>query len=144
LSLVEILKDRDRLVEISNDGARMVDAEIASKRGIRAAALKAGYKSVKAIKPGIIADALRHLMPEFAPVIEPYYQAGKASGNVERHFRENARQIADSMLSVTDARARRAENRVMKRVYNALRGQALKHTMEAVPRLASLIERHDR
>ena len=142
MTLSSALNDPTLLKAVAKDGAIMIDAEIAGKRGIRAAALKAGFKTVKKIKPGIIEEALGHLLPEFAPAIDPFYADGIASGDLKHFFTSNASDIADAMLSVTDARAARARQRVMKKVYNALRGQAKTHTQDAVPKLADLISRH--
>ena len=50
--------------------------------------------------------------------------------------------LADALRAITDAKAARADNRVMKRVYSSLRGQAKVHTAAAMPRVAGLIERH--
>ena len=142
LSLVDALNDPNVLDAVARDGAVMVEEEIQRKRGLRASALKAGYKTVKKLKPGIIVEVMRRLLPEFAPAIDPFYQEGIASGNLESLFSNKRDAIADAMLAVTDARAQRAENPVLRRVYGALRGQAKAHTAEAVPRLAGLIQRH--
>ena len=142
MSLVEALKDDATLRAVVKDGAQLIEDEIKGKRGLRAAALKTGYKSVKAIAPGIIEEALGHLLPEFAPVVDPFYLKAKDSGDVHGYFGRHAGAIADAMLGVTDARAERAKQRVMKRVYFSLRRQAKKHTEAAVPRLARLIDAH--
>ena len=141
-TLVETLRDPEKLGAVCRDGAVLIDAQMKAKRGVRATALKAGYKTVKSIKPGVIEEVLHMLLPEFAPAVDPFYAQARESGNVRRFFQQNADAIADAMLGVTDARAARAKNRVMKRVYNSLRGQAKKHTSEAVPELAPLIEKH--
>jgi hypothetical protein len=142
VSLVNALRDDETRAAVARDGARMIDAEIAGKKGLRAAALKAGFKTFKKIRPGIIADALDHLLPSFAPAVEPFFVAGQSSGDLKAYFTKHAGDIADAMLSVTDARAERARNKVMKRVYSALRGQAKTHTEQAVPQLAELIQKH--
>jgi hypothetical protein len=142
MSLVEALRNPATLQAVAVDGAQMIHDEIGAKRGIRAAALKAGFKTMKKIKPGILEEALSHLLPEFAPALDPYFLDGRQSGDLRRHFSENSGAIAEAMLAVTDARAARASHRVLKRVYGALRGQARTHTVEAVPKLADLIGRH--
>jgi hypothetical protein len=47
-------------------------------------------------------------------------------------------------LAVTDRKGAKAKNRVIKKAYDALRTQAKRHTMEAMPRLAELIAKHVR
>jgi hypothetical protein len=143
-TLVEVLADDARRRAVARDGATIVDQEVAARTGLRAAALKAGYATVKALRPGIIEEALYALLPGFAPAVDPHWAAAVATGDAPRYFRERAGEVASSLLAVTDARAARAKNPVMKRVYGALRGQALAQTTQSVPRLPELIARHVR
>lgn len=142
MSLVEVLEDPSRRRAVVADGVQLIEEEVASKGGFTGAALKAGYKTVKKIKPGIVASALEKLLPEFAPKVDPYYAKAKAEGDVRRYFTVHASEIANALLSVTDEKARHAKNAIMVKVYNGLRGQAHTHTAAAVPRLADLIARH--
>jgi hypothetical protein len=52
--------------------------------------------------------------------------------------------VADALLGITDRRAQRAKNQLVKGTYEKLRGQAKKHVETAVPRLGELFERHAR
>lgn len=142
-SLVQTLADPSKRAAIIDDSVKLVDREVASKRGLRAAALKAGYGAVKAIKPGILREAVDKLLPHFAPAVDPFYaEAVAAGGPVRAYFSPRAEPIAEALLAVTDAKVAAADNRVIKRVYRSLRPQAKKHTADAVPGLADLIERH--
>jgi hypothetical protein len=141
-SLVEVLKDESKRQAVAKDGAVLVDEEVAAKRGIRAAVLKAGYASVKAIKPGIVEEAMYTLLPRFAPAIDPHWEKAVATGDPHRYFRERAGEIAESLLGVTDERLGHAKNRVMISVYKSLRPTAVAYTTESVPRLSGLIQKH--
>lgn len=141
-TLVEVLKDPVRTRAVVADGARMIDAEVASRGGLSGMALKAGYKTVKALKPGIIEEALGMLLPEFAPALDPHFAKGVASGDVRAYFTAHADAIADALLAVTDGRRQRSKNAVIRRAYDGLRPQAKKHTSEAMPRVAELVKRH--
>lgn len=141
-TLVEVLKDPGRVDAVVADGVKLIEEEVASKGGLTGMALKAGYKTVKALKPGIIGEALKHLLPDFAPAVDPHYATARASGDVRGYFTRNAERIADSLLAVTDAKSARAKNMVIKRAYDGLRGQAKKHTADAMPRLADLVSKH--
>lgn len=143
-TLVEVLQDPARRKVVVRESVEVIEAEVASKSGLRGAAIKAGFASVKKIKPGIIAAAVEKLLPEFAPVMDPFLAEARASGDVVGWFTRNGATIADALLGVTDAKAERADNRVMKTVYGSLRGQAVTHTAAAMPRVASLIVRHVR
>ena len=46
-------ENRPRLVRAC---VTLIDAEVADKRGVSGLAIKAGFKTVKAVKPGIIPD----------------------------------------------------------------------------------------
>jgi hypothetical protein len=117
----------------------LIESEVAAKSGLQGMALKAGYKTVVALRPGILRSVLEMLLPHFAPAAEPHFQAAQASGSVEQHFRANAATIANALLAVTDARAERAENAVLRRTYQALRGQAHQHTAAAMPGVGRLL-----
>ena len=143
-TLTQVLTDPIRRGAVVKDAALLVESEVGSKRGMRGMALKGGYKSVKRIKPGIIEEALEMLLPQFAPAVDPYYARGRESGNVESFFTSHADEIADALLGVTDRRAARATNRVMKKVYSSLRGQAKVHVVDAIPGLSRLVSKHVR
>lgn len=142
MSLVEVLRDPARRRAVVADGVRLIEEEVASKRGLSGAALKAGFKTVQKLKPGIVAHALDRLLPEFAPRVDPYYVQAAAQGDVRAFFEARASEIADALLAVTDEKARTAQNAVMLKVYRGLRGHAHAHTVAAVPRLADLILKH--
>jgi len=142
MSLAAVLEDPDKADAVVADGVRILDEEVAAKRGIAGVALRAGYKAVKAIKPGVIAEILVRLLPQFAEATDPFYAKAKETGDVHGYFAEHDGEIADALLEITDARVRRSTNRVIKRGYRSLRPQARKHTRESVPRVAELIEKH--
>lgn len=142
MTLVEVLQDEARRRAAAKDGAVLVDEEVAAKTGLRAAALKAGFRTVKAIKPGIIQDSMYSLLPRFAPAIDPHWDKAEATGDAQRYFDTRADEIAESLLQVTDRAAQGAKNRVMLRVYKGLRGQAKKYTAASVPRLPDFIRKH--
>ena len=67
-----------------------------------------------------------------------------ASGDPNGWFVTHDGRVADALLAVTDAMAKRAQNAVMIRIYNGLRGQARDHVIAGVPRIPELIARHVR
>lgn len=141
-SLVEALRDPQKRSAVIADSEKVLEAEVASKSGLRGAAVRAGFSALKKLKPGIVPAALSKLLPAFAPVLDPFFQKGREAGDVRRHFIENADPIAEALLGVTDAKAENADNKVMKKIYSGLRGQAKQHTSAAMPAVAELIVRH--
>ena len=139
MTLETLLKDPERRASIVADGVLLVDQEVSKKKGIRGAALKAGYRAFRAIRPGIVAEAMNALLPAFAPALDPHIT--RAGSNVGRYFDDHAGDVADSLLAVTDRRAERAKHRLMKRIYRSLRAVARPHVVAAMPGLAEVIER---
>jgi hypothetical protein len=142
LTLTEVLSDPTKKRAVVNDGVLLIESEVRSKSGISGFALKAGFKTVKKLKPGILNEALGKLLPEFSPAVDPFYIKGADSGDVKGYFVRNSDQIAEAMLQVTDRIAKGAKNRVMIKVYSTLRGQAKGHVRAAMPGLADLIGKH--
>jgi hypothetical protein len=139
MKLTDILADEALRQRFITGALQLVATEVASKSGLQGFALKAGYKTVTAVRPGILQAVLEMLLPHFAPAAEPHFAQAQASGDVERHFREHADTIANALLAVTDARAERAQNQVLKRTYLSLRGQAQVHTAAAMPGVGRLL-----
>jgi len=135
----KILGDAARRPRILDDCVRLIDDEVASKGGLSGLAIKGGYKIVCAIKPGIIREAMDHLLDDFVGRLEPFWQAHQAEGAAPAAFadtlRRRAPEVADALLGITDDRARRAKNATLKGAYDRLRPQAKKHVEEAVPRV---------
>ena len=141
-TLVETLRDPVRKRAIVVDGVALIDSEVASKRGLSGRVLRAGYKAVRTLVPQFTAVALDRLLPDFAPAVDPHYAKARESGDVRAYFLDRAGEIADSLLEVTDDKARRAQNRAIKTIYNNLRAKAREHVIAAMPGLADLVVKH--
>lgn len=142
-SLAETLTDETKKTAVVDDCCKLIDEEVKDKGGISGLALKAGYGAVKGIKPGFVRQVVTDLLPEFARVLDPIHAEATAQGKpVTSHFEANSPRVADSLLSITDAKAKTAKSGVVKGTYEKLRPTAKKHVEQAVPRLARLIEKH--
>jgi len=62
---------------------------------------------------------------------------------VTAYFGARAGEAAEALLGITDERARRAKNQVVKTAYEKLRPMAKKHTELAIPRVSRLIAKYD-
>ena len=141
--LAEVLNAPDRKRDVVRDCLGIIDAEVADKGGLSGMAIKAGYKAVKGVKPGFVERVVDGLLPEFADAVDPIFQEAKeADKPVKPHFVANSARVADSLLAITDGKAERSTNRVVKKTYEKLRGQAKKNVEAAVPRLGELIAKH--
>lgn len=139
MKLTDILDDPTLKARFLSEADALIQAEVAGKRGLSGMAIKAGFAAIQKVRPDIVVGALDMLLPHFAPALETHFQAAQASGDVATYFTAHASQIADAMLAVTDARAQRAQNAILKKTYQSLRGQAHTHTAEAMPRVGRLL-----
>ncbi len=143
-TLTEILTGESKKKSVIADCLVLIDAEVADKSGISGLAIKAGYGTVKKIKPGFVEHAVEDLLPEFAKVLDPLYEEAKGKGkSVSDYFRDNSGRAADALLSITDAKAARAKSGTAKGAYDKLRSTAKKNVEAAVPRLGRLIEKYE-
>ena len=138
-SLVDALNDPSKKPTIVEDCLALIDAEVKTKNLF----IKAGYKTVSGIKAGFIRNVVSDLLPEFAGALEPMHQEAVSAGkDVVAHFSSNAGRAADAMLSITDKKAERSTNGVVKKAYGSLRGMAKSNVESAIPALARLITKH--
>lgn len=138
-----LLEKATRPVVIADLGA-LVDAEVAAKGGISGAVLKTGYAAVKKVRPGFVAHAISSLLPGFVTALEPLWAEHRSAGGGDFGAFLAARpdHCADTLLSVTDARARATGRESLKKGYDKLRPNAKKHVVAALPRLGRVIDKH--
>jgi hypothetical protein len=142
-SLTNAIADDSKRRTVVDDCVRLLDAEVAEKRGVSGLAVKAAFKAVKSVRPGMIPMSIDALLDEFSVQIDPFWAQCQANGDVPRtFFTRNSSAIANALLMVTDDRAKASQQRILKKAYSKLRGQALAHISAAMPRLADLVARH--
>jgi hypothetical protein len=142
-NLLESLASDTKKTAVADDCLALIDMEVADKGGLTGLVIKAGYKTVQGIKPGFVRQVVSDLIPEFAVALDPLYQEAKsAKKNVKEHFMANAPRVADALLSITDAKAGHSKSGMVKGTYEKLRSSAKKNVEAAVPRLATVIEKH--
>ena len=136
--------DRTHVVD---DTVRLIDQEVSNKKGIAGMAIKAGYAAVKKLKNGqMIQRAVDHLLDEFTqalgPLHEDYRTSDQAAAGFGAYLSAHPEQANNALLSITDAKAERAESKVVKSTYQKLRGQAEKHVTDALPGVGEMIDKH--
>jgi hypothetical protein len=143
-TLNEILAQPATRTQVVADSERLIEEEVNSK-GLMGIPIKAAYAIVKAVKPGFVPEVINHMLDDFSAKLDPLYQQAKARNEpVSAHFNARTGEVAEALLSITDARAQRAKNQAIKGAYEKLRGSAKKHVEAAVPRIGRLIEKYDR
>jgi hypothetical protein len=135
--------DRDIVID---DTVSLIDNEVKSKSGLSGMALKGGYKVVKRLKGGrMIEEAVDGLLDEFTEALDPLYEdflEQDSPRTFEKYLSRHKADATDALLGITDSRAKRADNKVLKKTYNKLRGQAEKHVKQALPGVGRLIDEH--
>ncbi len=118
----------------------LVESEVQGKGLI----IRGAFKTVKKIKPGFVKGAIDGLLDEWLDKMEPYYGAWKADndGAFSAHLASRKADVANDLLTVTDARAETSKHKTAAKMYKKLRPSALTNVEAAVPGLAALIETH--
>lgn len=144
--VARLLTDKSKRPRILTDCVRLIDDEVASKGGLSGLAIKAAYKVVCAVKPGIIHESMDMLLDDFVTRLEPFYADHRKANASPTQFGDSlnrrAGEVADALLGITDDRAKKAKNATLKSAYEKLRPQAKKHVEEAVPRVGRTLSPH--
>jgi hypothetical protein len=128
---------------VIDDALKVLDAEVDSKSGLGGIAIKTAYKVVRGVSPDFLRRTVDHLLDDFLNALDPIYQEAVQRGvDARQHLVSNPSRVADQLLAITDARAARADNQMVKKTYEKLRDGAKKHVEAAVPRLGDLFSRH--
>jgi hypothetical protein len=142
-TLPEVLTSESNKGRVVEDCCALIDAEVKDKGGISGLAIKAGYGAIKGVKPGFVRNVVSDLLPEFARALDPFYQEAKTSGRpVADFFATHSDRVAEALLAITDAKAQKSKNGLVKGTYDKLRGTAKKNVEAAVPRLGKMVESH--
>lgn len=142
-TLKEILSRPGTRKDVVRDCEQIIQEEVSSK-GLTGIPIKAAYSVVKAIKPGFIPEVIDGLLDDFADRLDPLYQAAKTGNQpVAMYLSSHAGEAAEALLGITDERAKRAKNAVVKGAYEKLRPMAKKHTEAAIPRVGKMIAKFD-
>src|SRR3954471_12303046 len=120
----DAISDPSRRHAMIDDGVVELEAELDGRTGVTAMAMRAGYKALRKLRPNMVESNLDRMLPMWAPVLDPYVDAGRASGNLAGYFDAQADQIAEGLLGVTDRRAGEANNKVAVKAYEKLRPRA--------------------
>lgn len=144
-TLMEKLPLPERRGELLDACCQLLDQEVSRKGGLGGMAVKAGYKVLKAIKPGAVREAVDSLFDEFVTALDPLhaeYEKIRGNGSLGTFLRARTPAAAEALLGVTDRRAERSRHRTLRSFYLKLRPAALRHVQEAVPGLGGLMDRY--
>lgn len=130
--------------QVEADCVKVIEEEVASKKGISGIAIKAAFGTIKTFKRDILPDAVGHLLPDFVTTMEPFYAEHLAAGGTDilAFTTTHAERIADALLGITDGRAEGSKHKVLVKAYKSLRPQGKKQVIAAMPRLGAMLAAH--
>ncbi|MDB9525712.1 hypothetical protein PN498_06910 [Oscillatoria sp. CS-180] len=141
MKLSDVIKDRSVKASIVEECTDLIDDQVSSKGGISGMALKTAYRVVKGVGPTYVPGAVGRVLPEAFKALDPMWNEGLQAGDPVGYLVEHRSRTADVILSVTDARVKKASG-VVAGAYNKLRKSVKGDVEEAVPSLASIINKH--
>ena len=143
-TLTEILLAPDTKPQVVADCYALIEQEISEKSGVSGTAVKIAYKTVNTFKPGHIRFMVKDLLPEMVAQLEPFWADFVSSGGADfgDYLAKRGEEVAQALLSVTDARAEASHRPTIIKAYNTVRGSAGKHIQAALPRVGDLVQKY--
>jgi hypothetical protein len=142
-TLAEKLLNEETRPRVIADCVAIIEAEVASKRGMSGFAVKTAFATIKAFKKTIVKDSVEGLIDDFVAKLEPYYQRHiEEGGEIKAFVGREADPIADSLLEITDERAKRSSHTTLVKVYTKLRPQGKQQVIQAMPRVGDMLASH--
>jgi hypothetical protein len=139
-SLVEALGQPPKRQPVIEDCIALIDAQVKQKGFV----IKSAYATIKAIKKSFVPETVDSLLDDWLGKLQPHYDkwsAGKAS-SFSDYLVARSDDVAEDLLSVTDARAEKSSHTTAKKMYGKMRDGAKRNVVEAIPELAKLVEKH--
>ena len=122
----------------------LIEQEVAGKSGVSGAAVKIAYKTAKTFAKGYLKSTVESLLPDLVTELEPYWADFTASGaaGFGDYLAKRGDEVAEALLSVSDARAKISERPVIIKAYGTVRGGAARHITAALPAVGVLVEKY--
>lgn len=129
---------------VVDDLVKVVELEVASKKGLSGKAVQAAYNAVTRVNDDFVRRSVNRMLPGFAEALDPFWQQHAASpqGSFGDYLASREDDASEALLSVTDRTAGGSNNKVATKAYKGLRPMAAKQVKAALPRLGSAIEVH--
>jgi hypothetical protein len=139
-SLVEQLGKEPVRVQVINDCVELIDAQVKQKGFV----IKSAYATIKAIKKRFVPEVVDSLLDDWLGKLQPHHDKWSAAkqSSFSDYVIARSDDVAEDLLSVTDARAERTSHTTAKKMYQRMRDSAKKNVVEAIPELSRMIERH--
>ena len=139
-SLVEKLGTQPLRTQVIADCVDLIDAQVKQKGFV----MKSAYATIKAIKKSFVPEVVNSLLDDWMGKLQPHYDKWSVSkpSSFSDYIIARSDDVAEDLLSVTDARAEKTSHTTAKKMYMRMRDSAKKNVVEAIPELSKLVERH--
>jgi hypothetical protein len=139
-SLVDQLGKEPVRAQVIQDCVELIDAQVKQKGFV----IKSAYATIKAIKKKFVPEVVDSLLDDWLTKIQPHYDrwAQQKPSAFSEYVIARSDDVAEDLLSVTDARAGKTSHTTAKKMYLRMRDSAKRNVVEAIPELSRLIERH--
>jgi len=143
-TLQQILLAPGTRPQVIADCYALIQDEISEKSGVSGTAVKLAYKTVNTFMPGHIRNMVEKLLPETVDQLEPFWAPFSSSGGsgFGDYLAKRGGEVAQALLSVTDAKAGSSGRPTIVKSYGSVRGSAAKHIEAALPRVGDLVMRY--
>lgn len=140
-TLVELLGKDPVRPQVVADCVDLIDGQVKQKGFV----IKSAYATIKAIKKKFVPETVDGLLDDWLGKLQPHYDRwlqAKQPPSFSEYVIARSDDVAEDLLSVTDARAERTSHTTAKKMYSRMREGAKKNVIDAIPDLSRLIERH--
>lgn len=139
-SLVEQLGKEPVRAQVITDCVDLIDAQVKQKGFV----IKSAYATIKAIKRRFVPEVVDGLLDEWLEKLQPHHDKWAATkpSSFADYVIARSEDVAEDLLSVTDARAQKTSHTTAKKMYLRMRDSAKRNVVEAIPELSRMIERH--
>ena len=139
-SLVEVLGQPPKRQPVIADCIALIDAQVKEKGFV----IKGAYATIKAIKKSFVPEVVDSLLDDWLGKLQPHYEKWSATKaqSLTDFLTSRSDDVAEDLLSVTDARAEKSTHGTAKKMYGKMRDGAKRNVVEAIPDLAKLVEKH--
>ena len=143
-TLQQVLLTPENQPHVVDDCLKLIDQEVASKSGVSGTAVKLAYKTANTFASGYLKSMVETLVPEMIEKLEPYWAdfAASGAGDFGDYLVKHGDEVAEALLSVTDAHAEFSQRAAILKAYRAVRGGAAKHIVAALPALGTLVQKY--
>ncbi len=139
-TLTESLSKEDVRPQVITDCVGLIDAQVKQKGFV----IKSAYAMIKGIKKSFVPETVDALLNDWLGKLQPHYDkwAVQKTTTFSDYVVSRSDEVAEDLLSVTDARAEKTSHTTAKKMYQRMREGAKKNVIEAIPELSKLISKH--